>query len=587
MANVNVDLKNAAGKYTFKKFRGVDENVISSDEPYAEECTNFRIMADGTLKKRCGFRRQGNLPYAIRAFWDGYVGGVRYCFALAGNGIYNVNYLYNTHSLVGTVSTSSGSAEFFFYSGLLYLMDGESVYAYMNGIFSKTTAYIPLYGDGWSPFNGGKICENINYLTPYVRIRYVMESDADTTYSFPFDIESLYKIYVDGIQRPNDHLKLGTTKRTALLLTANVVKGSEVILYLKLADFKQSYPLSSVISCKRGVVHGFADSSRLFLYDGDGDKRRIFRSRYVHPESFAALKAQESTASNIYFTENCYLDVGDGDGGITSMVTYDNKLFIFTDKETWYAECDSSEKTTALPISSTFGCVSVGAAVAVSDGVITVMPSGVYKITVSGSSKNVFSYKKISDPISRSVSPSFLKLASTYYCAARDELWISMKDGGTGNIWIYDARGNWFCFSGMKTSGFRDIEGDVGFCYGTMIFACQESLCYDIDYSTGAQKEIIATWKSKPIDFSKPERKKKLLWATLQANTGDDIFELELFGDNGGYISFDFMGSSSRAISTFSCRPKIGRFRYAQVGVNTGRQPKVRIIGITLAISGR
>ena len=57
MANVNVDLKNASGKYAFKKFRGVDQTVISSDEVFAQECVNFRVMSDGTLKKRCGFER--------------------------------------------------------------------------------------------------------------------------------------------------------------------------------------------------------------------------------------------------------------------------------------------------------------------------------------------------------------------------------------------------------------------------------------------------------------------------------------------------------------------------------------------------
>ena len=179
MANVNVDLKKASGKYVFEKFKGVEETVISSSEPYAEECVNFRIMTDGTLKKRCGFRRQGNLPSAVRAFWDGYIGGTRYCFALAGGVIYNVNYLSNTYSTVGSVSTSSGKAEFFLYRGSLYLMDGASVYAYTSGYFYKTMAYVPLYGDGWSPFNCGEVNEKINYLTPYVRIRYIMSPSED------------------------------------------------------------------------------------------------------------------------------------------------------------------------------------------------------------------------------------------------------------------------------------------------------------------------------------------------------------------------------------------------------------------------
>ena len=163
MANVNVDLKNASGKYTFKKFRGVNESVISSDEPFAQECVNFRITSEGTLSKRCGFARVGSMPGAIRTFWDGYLGGTRYCFALVGNGIYSLQHSTNTYVLVGTTRTSSGSAEFFLYDGALYLIDGEEVYVCTGGVFISTKTYIPLYGDGWSPFDGGEVYENINY----------------------------------------------------------------------------------------------------------------------------------------------------------------------------------------------------------------------------------------------------------------------------------------------------------------------------------------------------------------------------------------------------------------------------------------
>lgn len=587
MANVNVDLKNAAGKYAFKKFKGVDQSVISSDEPYADECTNFRIMTDGTLKKRCGFRRQGNLPASVRAFWDGYISGTRYCFALAGSTVYNVNFLSNTHSAVGSVSTSSGKAEFFLYRGSLYLMDGDGIYVYAGGAFMKTMAYIPLYGDGWSPANGGAVNESINYITPYIRVRYLMSSDGDTTFRFPFEVESAYKVYVDGSLRANELLKFGTTKATAMLLATDAKKGSEIILYLKLANFATNYPLASVVKCKHSLVHGSADHTRLFFYGYSGNKRRIFRSTFVSDEILAELKKQETNVSNLYFADGCYFDVGEGDGGIKSMVTYDDKIFIFTDGESWYAQCTSSDKISPVPISNTLGCASEGGAAAVPGGVVTVMATGVYRLNVSGSSKNVFEYKKISDPISKSVTASFLRVASVYYCAPRGELWISKNNGTTDKVWIYDSAGNWFCFDGIKSNGFAEVNGDVGFWYNTLMFAFEEPFYYDTDYSTGASKEIVATWKSKPIDFGKPERKKKLLWATLEANTGDEIVELELFGDNGGHSAFDFMGTSSRTINTFSCRPHIGRFRYAQVGVNTGKQPKVRILGITLAVSGR
>jgi hypothetical protein len=540
-------------------------------------------MSDGTLKKRCGFGRITSLPYDIRAFWEGYIGGVRYCFAVAGGYIYSITFYSTSYTTVGYTSTTSGSAQFFFYDGHLYLIDGSSVYVYLSGYFRETKGYIPLYGDGWSPLGGGTVNEPINCISPYIRVRYVMESDSDTTYRFNFDVESIYKIYVNGLSKPIDHIKFGTTNATAMLLSTDAKKGSEVIIYFRLANFDSNYP-SGVRRCKSSVVYGLAESTKLFLYNGP-TPRRVYYSTPVDTARLSALRTHEVYASGLYFTEKDYFDVGAGDGGITSMCTCDDKLFIFTSNETWYAVCDTAGRTPALRISGDIGCVSVGAAVAVSDGVITVMAAGVYKLKVSGSSKNVFEYEKISDPISDSVRASFFKAASTYYCAARGEFWLTRKDGATDKIWIYDAFGNWLCFTGMKNKGMGGFDGDVGFFLDKQMFACVESYYYDTDYTSGASIGLVSVWKSKPIDFGCPERRKKLMWATMTAAVAGGGVEITITGDNGGEATFEFSDASSSAVSTFSCRPHIGRARFVQITVSAKSWQRARVLGMKLAAS--
>ena len=461
MANVNVDLKNASGKYAFKKFRGVDQTVISSDELFAQECVNFRVMSDGTLKKRCGFERIGNLPGEIRAVWNGYVGNDKYYFALAGDRIYELNTADCTHSEVGSVDTVSGRAEFFFYQGALYLLDGESVYVYNENQFIKTNGYIPLYGKGWSSLGSGAQNEPLNCLSPYARISFTMSSDSDLMYKFPWNVESIYKLYINGVEHEPSIMKINSNRISATLASEKAKKGAELIVYLKIADFETTFP-SDLRSCKNSVVYGLADNTRLFLYNSKKSKR-IYYSRRVSSSQLDELKAQEPTASALYFLKDDYFDVGERDDGITSMCTYDDKLFIFTGSETWYTLCDTVTQLPAAQISNEIGCVGSGATSTVPGGVVTVMPTGVYRLTVSGSAKNVFSYKKISDPISDSVDLSFLNPANIHYCGSRGEIWLSEGGGYSDKVWIYDSRGNWFCFDGMENKGLCEIDGDVGF----------------------------------------------------------------------------------------------------------------------------
>ena len=67
--------KNALAKAEFRGFGGIDTKDVTGRGGKAADIVNFRVLPDGTLKKRCGYRRVASMSGKIRAMLTGYFDG--------------------------------------------------------------------------------------------------------------------------------------------------------------------------------------------------------------------------------------------------------------------------------------------------------------------------------------------------------------------------------------------------------------------------------------------------------------------------------------------------------------------------------
>ena len=83
--------KNLFAQLYAGEFGGIDRQSSLGQANVAQDIKNFRILADGSLEKRCGYSKVIGLPAGIRAVWSGDVDGEASLFVLAGDMVYLVN----------------------------------------------------------------------------------------------------------------------------------------------------------------------------------------------------------------------------------------------------------------------------------------------------------------------------------------------------------------------------------------------------------------------------------------------------------------------------------------------------------------
>ena len=114
MSKFNKD--NAVAVQEFNEFRGIDRRFAGSGEGVTKDLVNFRILFDGSLKRRGGMKFVTSFEADIRAIWTGYVKDVFVGYVIAAERVYRLNYDDNGEYLSSTFFgflESSASTAFF------------------------------------------------------------------------------------------------------------------------------------------------------------------------------------------------------------------------------------------------------------------------------------------------------------------------------------------------------------------------------------------------------------------------------------------------------------------------------------------
>ena len=99
-SEVKTITKNNSKNLNIDRFAGVDTRTACTLPSGSADVINMIPLADGSLKKRCGFKKLTTLPASPKAFWTGRLDGKDIAFILADRILYTFEF-HNQHAKPG------------------------------------------------------------------------------------------------------------------------------------------------------------------------------------------------------------------------------------------------------------------------------------------------------------------------------------------------------------------------------------------------------------------------------------------------------------------------------------------------------
>ena len=534
---------------------GIDARVRHGQDPCMTDIVNFKILPDGSLKKRAGYRKIYSFGESIRAVWCGKIGGIRKNIFLIGSSIYTIDLTSGMPNYHGSILTSDGKADFFYFSDTLYLIDGESIYEITEEYPKLVEGYVPLLGKDWPMGVAGEINEPLNILNSRARITY-RAGDDPVYYLCPmYPVKSIEKIYKNGSLLSNDSYAYNPT--TNLIRVNGVSPGDFFDVSLTFDSSNFLTQRAALFSCTSASIFGGINSSRVFLWNG-AKKNTIFTSSYVSRDSLLESQKRYSNSSDLYFMDGQNFAVGDGRYDVTAIARHYDRLLIFTDGDAWMADSSacSTEEFPVMTINSSIGCATDNGALTANNDPITLGKDGIYRWHSNTDELNDCNAYSISSQISSLLSKDFYKNAIIYFNRYSNELWVNER-GSDGIVWIYNFTYKvWTKYSGINASFIFDADGSVGFTDESGIYVFDDTLSEDIIDEN--HKSIVASFKTGTIDFDDYEYK-RIKAIHCRGDLKNTDISLSVNTDRGESKSVYLFESAPHAVITrrvSSCRLK-------------------------------
>lgn len=568
-------------KVSFDGFEGIDLQKAHSGKPSCADMVNFRIMPDGSLKKRCGFKPIFTTTQKVHAVWSGTLEGNFLCIAVVNNFVYSINLKDNTSKLIGNLSAGSSDISFFYYVDRLYLKDSISFYRVKPTTVAKIIGYVPLYGKDWPTGTPGEINEPLNLLHRKARISYRIPSSNTLMLPTREKVSQIYSVYRNGEKLASSSYSFDSNYNT---INVSAVKAGDVFVANVL--FEGALPdivnLNSTFFYRMNSVKVYSDvkNSRVFWWSNNSTENLVFTTTNVSPESYAASEKEFSNHGALYIVPGTEFKIGNGKNKVKAMITHYDRLLIFTEEDVWMVDSTilSDEKAPIKSINSIAGSTaSNGVAMACNDPV-SIGKHTIFRWSADTDEFNQCNAYSISDGINGMLDESFFNNAMVFSNVYKNEIWFC-DPNGDGTVWIYNVdKKYWFKYSGIVAKSFFDANGNVGFYDDNAIYVFSDELECDSD-SAGNEREIVATYESGILDFDSSDKKRLLeLEAIGDISTGS--INIDLVCDNGESIQSFPTGSGDHKIS--KQRLSSGRFSNLKMRITSSGNSEERLHSIRL-----
>ena len=485
----NIDKKSI----TIDQFKGIDCRTENSDATGSSSVKNFRFKYDGSLQKREGYKKLTSVPGMIRAVWTGFLDGAQRCYVLADNKIYEI---FETGDIrtVTTANSLTGDADFFYYRGDLFLIDGKGIWILREDDLTQPTGYVPLVGNMWFDGEVGDVYQPRNLLTNKARYSYVMGENDYKLIFFDQPVQSLDSVYINGKKIAEDqYYMIGDTAAGIYPLQ------SYDRLVVTVTYPPQTNIRTTVFECTHATVFGGANNSRPFFWGNPLAPCHMFTCDYVSDTDLDECLAILPTSDAFYMPFRSVFTVGDGQFPVRAVSRHYDRLLIFTEGGTWMADSTdcSFEAQPLININMNVGVSSNRAATPVENQPCCVGNNAIWRWNSHTDELNDCNAYSISDPITPYLPAEFFKDATVFADTSRREL-LFTSSSIAGTVWVYSIEKDaWSYFDGIYADKFFNLFGKVGF-YN---YSDNQSHFYFFDPSayTDMGKEIVATYESNTI----------------------------------------------------------------------------------------
>lgn len=486
----NIDKKSI----NINKFKGIDCKTEKSDPTGSAFVKNFRFMHDGSLEKREGYAQLTTVPGIIRAVWTGFLDGAQRCYVLADNKIYEIFPAGNMRT-VTTANTNVGEADFFYYRGELYLMDGSGICIIKNDHITYPTGYVPLVANMW--FNGqvGEIYQPRNIMTDKARYSYVMGDDDYKLVFFDQPIQSIDSVYINGEKISSDLYFLVGETVASIYPLQSCDRLTVTVTYPPKTD-----KAVGAYTCTHATVFGGANNSRPFFWGNESNPSTMYSCGYVSESDLEGSQSLFPQSDYFYIPCDSAFTVGDGQFPIRAVSRHYDRLLIFTEGGTWMADSTdcSFEKQPLININMNVGVSSNGAATPIENQPCCVGNTAIWRWNSHTDELNDCNAYSISDPIIKYLPSDFFKDAHVFADRHRREL-LFTSSSTSGTVWTYSIGSDaWSCFEGIYAEKFFDLFGGVGFFYSSG--SKSHVYYFTKDAYTDMGKEITATYESNALN---------------------------------------------------------------------------------------
>ena len=574
--------KNALAKMKFEGFGGIDTSKPAASSNNASKIENFRIMPDGSLKKRSCFYPWLDLGKNIRAVCRCFVDGKYVFYALAGNSVYKYEHSSCETYQIGTVGTHSGRASIFQYMGLVYVIDGREIYEIKHDSVYVVDGYAPLIGKNW-PTNGhtGEMNEPLNLLNSRARISYAVNDYQAVMLAFPKGTVLIDALTINGTLVEPSKYYIDWDYLTVSISDMN--KGDIIMLYITLNNSMVSR--SELVKNTEAYVFGGISNSRVFLWGGSS-KNVVFPSGCVSNLSLQESENIYSGTGGLYFPQDSSFVVGDGSYEIRGVGRHYDRLLIFTEGDTWMADSDVSSDLDfpTMRINTAWGCSSMGGVSKAGNDPISISYNRIMRWTTNTDELNDCNAYSISDEISSLLNNDFFKKAIVYEDKYNGELLFRNPSDTNGRVYVYNTSSSkWYTYTGINADIFFDGPEDLAFVSGSLVYFFDKKINRDKD-EYGNTKAVNALYESNQLDFGMPERSKRFMGINLVGELGEGGVVETVIKNERETITKRFKGSRSYLIESFTSRIPSSRFRRGSIRVATSSDMPIRIFGLTVTV---
>lgn len=574
----NKKLKNAFASFEVAEFDGIDRTKIIGDAKGAADIRNFRILPDGSLRKRCGYSLALSLPAGIRAIWSGDLGGSPALVALAGDTVYVADPGAGTYAAAGVVGTSAGGACFFYLGGGLFLVDGGDVYSCTRTSIAAVSGYVPLYGKDWL-HTGGSVNEAVNQLSTHIRITYKLAAYAATSVPTGIEALSVDSLVIDGVLKTSGYSLSGKTLNLGQSCGVNSV--IEVCL-----NIGSSYAERTTLGgCTGAAVYGGKYDTSVYCFGGS-DRSRVFRSKYVSAADAAASAVKIPGSSGLYFPVGYDFSVASGGARVSAVCRHYDRLLLFSTDDARMTDLSEGgyQDIPVRPVNSGVGCLKADGVVLCGNDPVTVSRDGVYRWTANTDERDESSAVKISLPVEELFDREWREGAVAFNFREREEIWFGNTGDAEGRVFVYNWRSSkWYSFTGIYGERYFTYGGNIGFSSGGGIYIFREE-----EY-TDCGSLITAEFRSRLTDMGKAGPKRLRRCQAVLSGGSEVTVELS---DNGeALLSVDYNrntlsrrkpGGGSGEPGFHEARVYTGRFDCIGYRITAGGEDRQRIYGITM-----